>query len=165
MKILCAVDGSLNSKKALEKAKKIANSESDEIILITVVEQYAYPVYDELVEVSVAMEQIDQVNLELKKIGKTLIENLKEELTNEAIVNSGIVAQGDPRHVIVEKAKDLNVDIIIVGSRGLGLIKRLFLGSVSQYVVSNANCSVLVVKYDSVEDSNNNNDNSKKNNN
>eukprot|EP01115_Flamella_aegyptia_P009067 TRINITY_DN38311_c0_g1_i1.p1 TRINITY_DN38311_c0_g1~~TRINITY_DN38311_c0_g1_i1.p1 ORF type:complete len:87 (+),score=13.58 TRINITY_DN38311_c0_g1_i1:66-326(+) len=77
MKILCAVDGSLNSKKALEKAKKIANSESDEIILITVVEQYAYPVYDELVEVSVAMEQIDQVNLELKKDWENINRKLK----------------------------------------------------------------------------------------
>ncbi|MBQ1615172.1 MAG: universal stress protein, partial [Selenomonas sp.] len=38
------------------------------------------------------------------------------------------------------------IDLIIMGSRGLGIVKGVLLGSVSQYIVEQAKCPVLVVK-------------------
>ncbi|HKO95678.1 MAG TPA: universal stress protein [Pyrinomonadaceae bacterium] len=58
----------------------------------------------------------------------------------------GTVLSGNPKEVILEEAKKWNADLIVVGShRRLGL-KRFLLGSVSEAVVMNAHCSVVVVR-------------------
>ncbi|KAJ6683121.1 ADENINE NUCLEOTIDE ALPHA HYDROLASES-LIKE SUPERFAMILY PROTEIN [Salix koriyanagi] len=56
------------------------------------------------------------------------------------------IEHGDPRDVICEMAEKLHVDVVVMGSHGYGLIKRAFLGSVSNHCVQNVKCPVLVVK-------------------
>ncbi|THG01960.1 hypothetical protein TEA_027897 [Camellia sinensis var. sinensis] len=53
---------------------------------------------------------------------------------------------GDPRDVICQVAEKLGVDMVVLGSHGYGLIKRAFLGSVSNHCAQKANCPVLIVK-------------------
>ncbi|KAL3515968.1 hypothetical protein ACH5RR_022870 [Cinchona calisaya] len=53
---------------------------------------------------------------------------------------------GDPRDVICQAAERLNVDLVVMGSHGYGLIKRAFLGSVSNHCAQNLKCPVLIVK-------------------
>lgn len=56
-----------------------------------------------------------------------------------------LVAWGDPGEALVTTAAELPAAAIVVGSRGLGGVKRFLLGSVSSHVVKNAPCPVLVV--------------------
>ena len=56
------------------------------------------------------------------------------------------LATGNPAEEIVRLAKPGSVDLIVVGARGLGVVKRLLLGSVSDAVLRAAPCSVLIVK-------------------
>jgi nucleotide-binding universal stress UspA family protein len=60
------------------------------------------------------------------------------------------VERGEPGTVLCERADALGVDVVVVGSRGRGAIRRALLGSVSTYVVHNAPCPVLVVRAGSV---------------
>jgi nucleotide-binding universal stress UspA family protein len=53
---------------------------------------------------------------------------------------------GDPATAICRRAQELDADLIVVGSRGLGTLSRLLLGSVSSAVAQRAPCSVLVVR-------------------
>src|SRR5262252_5235739 len=56
------------------------------------------------------------------------------------------VVVGDPRAEILRAADEWRADLIVLGARGLGRIKRLLLGSVSLAVARHASCPVLVVK-------------------
>jgi nucleotide-binding universal stress UspA family protein len=55
------------------------------------------------------------------------------------------IETGEPGLAVVAAAEELGVDVIVIGSRGRGAIKRALLGSVSTHVVHHAPCPVLVV--------------------
>ncbi|KAI3445316.1 hypothetical protein Pfo_001981 [Paulownia fortunei] len=70
---------------------------------------------------------------------------LLKDLNNQVKVET-MVEHGDPRDVISEVAERLKVDFLVMGSHGYGVIKRAFLGSVSNHCVQNVKCPVLIVK-------------------
>jgi nucleotide-binding universal stress UspA family protein len=57
-----------------------------------------------------------------------------------------LVIEGEPGPALCKLAEDVGAAAIVVGSRGRGGIKRAFLGSVSDHVVRNASCPVVVTR-------------------
>ncbi|XP_037436139.1 universal stress protein YxiE-like isoform X1 [Triticum urartu] len=56
------------------------------------------------------------------------------------------VVEGDPKEAICEAVEEMRADLLVLGSRGLGMVKRALLGSVSDYLAHHACCPVLIVK-------------------
>ncbi|CBI19251.3 hypothetical protein VitviT2T_027307 [Vitis vinifera] len=56
------------------------------------------------------------------------------------------VVIGDPKEKICEAAVNLHADLLVMGSRAFGPIRRMFLGSVSNYCTNHAQCPVMIVK-------------------
>lgn len=59
---------------------------------------------------------------------------------------TGVVRNGDPAHELVDYAKAENVDLIVMGRRGLGQFGALLVGSVTHKVSELADCAVLTIK-------------------
>ncbi|KAL3895808.1 MAG: hypothetical protein SGCHY_004472 [Lobulomycetales sp.] len=58
----------------------------------------------------------------------------------------GVALKGDAREEIVWKVEDAGADMLIMGSRGMGAVKRSLIGSVSDYAMHHADCAVIVHK-------------------
>ncbi|CAN1306988.1 Universal stress protein A-like protein [Linum perenne] len=57
-----------------------------------------------------------------------------------------LILEGDAKDKLCQATEQTHVDLLVVGSRGLGKIKRAFLGSVSDFCAHHAKCPVLIVK-------------------
>ena len=79
------------------------------------------------------------------KAGNVILDRAME-MVPTGIDKEAFSETGSPAVVILDFATNNHVDMIVMGSRGLGLVKGVLLGSVSQYVVEQSHCPVLVVK-------------------
>lgn len=83
-----------------------------------------------------------------KRITNAVI-NHALEICSEFNVTSKVrshVVVGDPKEKICEAVQDLHADVLVMGCRSFGPIKRMFLGSVSNYCAHNAPCPVIIIK-------------------
>lgn len=142
--ILVPIDGSENAKRALEHAVDLATTYGASITLAYVANDIA-PLAN-FDQVSSATEYVkEHLPQDMEKEGHAFLDGLAETVPKSIDVKS-IFAVGAPGPAIVDAAKEGGFDLIVMGSRGLGPLKGLFLGSVSSYVVTRAGCSVLIVK-------------------
>jgi nucleotide-binding universal stress UspA family protein len=74
------------------------------------------------------------------------LRSLAAAVQSNRVVSESLVAQGSPAEVILDQAKRMKADLIVVGTNGRRGVKRLVLGSVAESVVRSAGCPVLVVK-------------------
>ncbi|PKI32183.1 hypothetical protein CRG98_047419 [Punica granatum] len=81
------------------------------------------------------------------KISARVLEKAKEICTSKSVTDVVLeVGEGDARNVLCEAVEKHHASILVVGSHGYGAIRRAFLGSVSDYCIHNASCSVVIVK-------------------
>src|SRR5699024_5555442 len=83
------------------------------------------------------------------KVDPEIEESMKQaelEISRYATCAWETTSHENPGKKIILQAKNLNCDLIVIGSRGLGGFKKLILGSISSYVVNHASIPVLVVK-------------------
>ena len=146
MKILIATDGSEYSKAAVAACSRMVIRPATEVLLVSAFED-AYPIMAE--PFAVSAEYYQQVENAVREQCIGFIDEAKrilsEKFPSDSLVVETEVLRGSPVQQIVEKAKEWNADLIVVGSHGRGFWGRL-LGSVSDGVVHHAPCSVLVVR-------------------
>ncbi|MBN2734310.1 MAG: universal stress protein [Methanomicrobiaceae archaeon] len=144
--ILVAIDGSESAKKALKKGMELASSWDSKIYAVYTINTgvYGSSVVDPAL--GVADPSSERIFSLLKSEGDEILAESKalaKENNCNVIFESRL---GDARDEILEYAGEIKADLIIVGSTGKGMAKRLLLGSVSAAVVSNSKISVLVVR-------------------
>ena len=134
--ILIPVDGSDGSDKAVAKAVELAKIYEAKLNFL-----YVANINQLAINAALSHAILDAV----KKAGKTILTRAENMVPSE-VEHKIFLETGAPAAVILEFEENLNADLIVMGSRGLGLVKGVLLGSVSQYITERAKCPVLVVK-------------------
>ena len=140
MKILFATDGSPNAEAAAEFLCRLRCDDPLEITLLT-------NVYLPGVESGVMTNpMLQEYKKHQEEVASANLSNVEPMLRGLDASVDEIIVEGHVGHSIVEAATKLNADLIVVGAKGHSAIHRMLLGSVSDYVASHADCSVLVVR-------------------
>ena len=138
-KILVPVDGSEQARKAIDFAANLAKQNDATIHLLHV---YKLPIIPEGMGEYVISDRI-----ELQALGDRIISVAQDEVRNKGGHHiEATVMEGDPAERIIAYAKDHDVDVIVMGSRGLGSFKGLLLGSVSNEVSHRADRTCVIVR-------------------
>lgn len=138
MRILIAHDGSAHADKALQEASKMAVLMAAELTIMTVA--------PDLCLTEVSDSECKLITDSLFSEAEGAMKKVTTELAAKGIKADIVIKDGHPAEKIIDTAKEIGADLIVVGSHGRHGAKRFFLGSVSAKIVEHAPCHVLVIK-------------------
>jgi nucleotide-binding universal stress UspA family protein len=151
MKILVCVDGSAQSLKGAAKAVEIASGCGVNEVALIYVYETAYNSYWTIHGVGFSttrqdLEMIRVLDQRLMSQRKKLLLDAASLFQNQLIEPELIIKEGHPAHTIASVADENGFDLIVMGSRGSGGLKKRIPGSVSNAVIQETRASVLIVK-------------------
>jgi len=145
MRVVLAIDGSAASNAARDLVASLSWPEATVIRVVAVVEPMS--------ALLVGIVPYDQPHFEEREISASLESRLADAaslLSGPGRVIETRLLRGRPASLIVEEATDVRAGLVVVGSRGLGPIRSMLLGSVSAEVVDHSPCPVLVARGSSI---------------
>ena len=139
-RILVAVDGSEGSLKALRKAVDITKRNNAKL--------YITHILDDSGSLPFNVEQYVKF---AETTGRELLEKCQTYAKDNGLIEMALLLDtGSPRTMISKTIPEREeIDVIIMGARGLNAVERFFIGSVSDYVIRHAICDLLIVRTDS----------------
>ena len=133
-KILVGFDGSEGSEQALNRAMMLID-EFGELFLLAVIPSPADKAFVD-----------DEMYQKMKKKAEHMIDDVINDIGQHEFTITSIVEEGDPSAIIIDVSNRLNVDLIVLGSKGTSEIGRYLIGSVANKVVQYAHKPVMVVR-------------------
>lgn len=141
--ILCPVDFSDASKKAIRYAKEFSGNMGASVYLLNVIEPRP-------MAMDVSLNYVP-FEADLEKAAKDDLDVIVQEFKRVGLNAEYGVVIGNPADSILENIEMFNVNLVIMGSHGKKGLSRLIMGSVAETVVRKANCPVLIVKSEEKE--------------
>ena len=135
-RILVPVDGSESSEKSIKQAVSLAEVFEAKIFFLYVAN---------INQIAINPNLTHAIMDAMRAAGTAILERA-ESMLPPNIECEKIMETGAPAAVILEYEEILDADLIVMGSRGLGVVKGVLLGSVSQYIIERAKGPVMVVK-------------------
>ena len=140
-KILVPVDGSNEARLAFEKAIEVAKRNRAQVLIAHIIDT-------RVLQTPTGFE--GNFNEEIQRQTENLFQEYRQYAQEHDFNDIDFVLEyGSPKVYISKNIpKDYQIDLIMMGATGLNAVERLFIGSVSEYVIRNASCDVLVVRTD-----------------
>ena len=137
MRVLLATDGSPHSRRALEKTAELARATKAEVKVLVVSSMvFMRPIYGADRDLLVPSNE---------ESGEILLEAYSY-LRRRGVVPQTLHRVGTPADTILSVAREIEADLIVLGSHGRSSLQRYLLGSVSQKVLTHAPCSILIAR-------------------
>lgn len=146
MKILLAVDGSSCGNRAVEEVARRPWPTGSEVKVLNVIET---PVVPGVEPWALPPSYFEDLEKESRKKAQAVVDGAVTKLKageDRSLKVTGEMVEGTPKGAILEIADSWGADLIVLGSRGLGALRRFLLGSVSHAVALHAKCSVEIVR-------------------
>jgi nucleotide-binding universal stress UspA family protein len=141
MKIMLAVDGSDQSYEVVRALKYFGRADRLVLLHVLNVPRPAYP----MMMPEVAADLYQELERSMREDGERLLDRMQSLLPPNAGPAVKTLRIGSPAEVIATTAEEEQVDLVMLGARGLGPIKERVLGSVSHRVLTLASCGKLIV--------------------
>ncbi|VAI61034.1 unnamed protein product [Triticum turgidum subsp. durum] len=155
--VVVAVDGSEESMKALRWALDSLRLRPDGALVVLHVQPppgiaaglnpgpipFGGPSYSGVAEVPAFTQAIESHQ---RRITDAILEHALKICSDKNVEVKTQVVVGDPKEKICEVAAELKADLLVMGCRAFGPVKRMFLGSVSNYCINSVGCPVVVIK-------------------
>ena len=144
MRVLVAIDGSEPSGLAVDLVAEVAWPAGTEILAVEAVETGAglfggpWP--------ALAFVQADQIEAAIREEAHRTVHEARNRFVRPGLKVRAVVLRGRPATTIVDRASRMHANLVVVGSRGQGIIESMLLGSVSAEVVDHAPAPVLVAR-------------------
>ena len=172
-RIVTAFDGSENARRAVAAASELAKDYGAELHLVHVTGSGRIPaalahmaeiehmtegrrtpgpqnvanVFGNLATAEKSATSLEAAREVHRALGEKLLKDASITARNSGAPSvEGMLREGSPAEAILEAAKQVDADLIVLGTRGLSDLKGLLLGSVSHKVIQLSSCSCLVVK-------------------
>lgn len=129
MNVLFATDGKAHTDKATKYAMEYAKLFKATLFIVFVVSPKA-----------------DEDKEKLVQNGMQILEKLKNEAKTQGIDVTTLLEAGNPYESILAASERIKAEAIIVGTSGKTVLDRVLIGSVSEYVIRNSRCTVIIVK-------------------
>ncbi|MDR0690573.1 MAG: universal stress protein [Streptococcaceae bacterium] len=139
--ILVAVDGSKEAEKAFNKAINNSKRNQAKLTIAHIIDTRAFQ----------TVSSFDGILAEqATKIAEDTLKKHEEKAKKEGCKDvKTIIEYGSPKLIIAKQIpSEENIDLIMLGATGLNAVERLFIGSVSEYVIRHAQCDILIVRTD-----------------
>ena len=145
-KILLATDGSSEASLALTTAADMANSTNSELHLAYVFPTAVQRPFPNPILARPADEMEHELEEAMQQAQEFLDKQVDKVKQEGVSVAEAHLVRGRPDREVVHLSEDMGAGLIIMGSRGLGGVRRALMGSVSDSVVRHAHCPVMIVR-------------------
>ncbi|WP_101476818.1 universal stress protein [Candidatus Nitrosotalea bavarica] len=144
--ILVPYDGSTYSQKALKMAFNMARAFDSALHLVNVIDVSTVSPPGQIRSKD-TRKTLDQIKSTVKTSVESYLQKIQKEYVDSGVIVKGFVLEGDITGKLLKFIEDYNIDLVIIGSKGLsGVSKIMTLGSVSRKVSELAKCPVVIVR-------------------
>jgi nucleotide-binding universal stress UspA family protein len=141
MKILVAIDGSKDSQEGVQLALSIAKFQMASVTLLAIV-----PLYPDI-DLEISARARGSLDNKLSSLAEEALRKAKEVFQSGGITPQALlISSGAIAEEIIKTVEEDKMDLIVIGSRGLGATGRFNLGGTAMKIINQAPCSVLVAK-------------------
>lgn len=153
-KILVAIDDLERDREVFDEALAIAQTQGASLLLLHILpgedQTNLFPPtlmgYGTPLLVETTIERFRQDWQALENHGLSMLQDIAAKAKTNGVPCEFIQLAGSPAPIICEIARDWDVDLVVMGRRGFSGLAEVFIGSVSNYALHHAPCSVLVVQ-------------------
>jgi len=140
--IIVGVDGSPTAKEALRRAARLAEVTGAKLHIVCAYQRSTLVAVDPIGAASTGVADIGEP---IRRAAEDLLQIEVKDLGADGVDVTTHAVEGEASDALIDRADELDADLIVVGNRGMRGGKRLLLGSVPNRVAHHAGRDVLII--------------------